>query len=141
MERYIRNPAVIKIMAKNKRWGKPFVDNRDWSKYNEHLVQRGEFYLSLDFIADWDTELSRMNSHKRGRRYLYPVLFIQWVAAIYVLFSMPYRQMEVFLFKNCHHLFTRISPLITRHCFVESGCLNCHYLKRSNKLKGMLLSR
>jgi len=41
-------------MAKNKRWGKPFVDNRDWSKHNEHLVQRGEFYLSLDFIAGWD---------------------------------------------------------------------------------------
>ncbi|MDO9326753.1 MAG: IS5 family transposase [Methanoregula sp.] len=86
-------------MATNKRWGKPFVDNRDWSKYNEHLVQRGEFYLSLDFIAGWDTELSRMNSHKRGRRYVYPVLFIQWVAAIYVLFSMPYRQMEGFLRK------------------------------------------
>jgi len=86
-------------MAKNERWGKPFVDNRDWPKYNEHLVQRGEFYLSLEFITGWNTELSRMNSHKRGRRYLYPVQFIQWVAAVYVLFSMPYRQMEGFLRK------------------------------------------
>jgi hypothetical protein len=89
-------------MAKNKRWGKPFVDNRDWSKYNEHLVQRGEFYLSLDFIAGWDAELSRMNSPNEGDAILYPVLFIQWIAAINFLFSMPYRQMEVF-FKNCHH--------------------------------------
>ncbi|MDO9325961.1 MAG: transposase [Methanoregula sp.] len=85
-------------MATNMRcWGKPFVDNCDWSKFNEHLGQHGEFYLSLDFIAGWGTELSRMNFHKRGRRYVYPVLFIQWVAAIYVLFSMPYRQMEGFL--------------------------------------------
>jgi hypothetical protein len=86
-------------MTENKRWGKPFVDNRDWVKYNEHLVQQGEFYLSLDFIAGWDSELARMNSNKRGRRYLYPVPFIQWVAAIHVLFSMPYRQMEGFLRK------------------------------------------
>lgn len=86
-------------MVKNKRWGKPYVDNRDWPKYNEHLVQRGEFYLSLDFIVGWYAELTRINSHKRGRRYLYPVPFIQWVAAIYVLFSMPYRQLEGFLRK------------------------------------------
>jgi len=86
-------------MAANKRWGKPFVDKRDWAEYNEHLVQRGEFYLSLEFILGWETELSRMNFHKRGRRYLYPVQFIQWVAAVYVLFSMPYRQMEGFLRK------------------------------------------
>ncbi|WML66676.1 MAG: hypothetical protein METHP_00123 [Methanoregula sp. SKADARSKE-2] len=86
-------------MAKNKRWGKPYEDNREWPKYNEHLVQRGEFYLSLEFIAVWDTELSRMNAHKRGRHYLYPAPFIQWVAAIHVLFSMPYRQMEGFLRK------------------------------------------
>lgn len=86
-------------MKKNTRWGKPYVDKRNWTRYNEHLVQRGEFYLSLDFIAGWDAELRRMNSHKRGRHYLYPIPFIQWVAAIYVLFSIPYRQMEGFLRK------------------------------------------
>jgi hypothetical protein len=91
-------------MTRNKRWGKPYVDNRDWPKYNEHLVQRGEFYLSLDFIVGWDAELTRINTHKRGRRYLYPVPFIQWVAAIYVLFSMPYRQLEGFL--------RRLSPFV-----------------------------
>ena len=40
--RFIRNPAIMI----------PFVDNRDWSKYNQHLILRREFYLSLDFIAD-----------------------------------------------------------------------------------------
>jgi hypothetical protein len=91
-------------MAKNERWGKSFVDNRDWPKYNDHLVRQGELYLSLDFIAGWDAELNRMNTHKRGRRYHYPVHFIQWVATIYVLFSMPYRQMEGFL--------RRLSPFV-----------------------------
>jgi hypothetical protein len=40
-------------MAVNKRWGKPYDDNRDWVENNEQLVRRGEFYLSLDFIEQW----------------------------------------------------------------------------------------
>jgi len=86
-------------MAKSKRWGKPCADKRNWSEYNEHLVIRGEFYLSLDFLAKWDSELLKMNTDKRGRRYQYPLLFIQWIAAIHVIFSLPYRQMEGFLRK------------------------------------------
>ena len=34
---------------KNKkgRWGKTFVDTRDWVEYNEELVVRGEFLLEF----------------------------------------------------------------------------------------------
>ena len=89
-------------MAQNKRWGKPYEDKRNWSDYNEKLVIRGEFYLSLEFLAKWDSELLKMNINKRGRRYQYPLQFIQWVAAIHVIFSLPYRQMEGFLRKLSH---------------------------------------
>jgi hypothetical protein len=34
----------------NKRWKKHHKDNRDWSKYNDELVVRGEFYLDLGFF-------------------------------------------------------------------------------------------
>ena len=74
-------------MAQNKRWGKPYEDKRNWSDYNEKLVIRGEFYLSLEFLAKWDSELLKMNINKRGRQYQYPLLFIQWVAAIHIIFS------------------------------------------------------
>ncbi len=29
---------------------------RNWSEYNEHLVRRGEMYIDLDFIENWDEE-------------------------------------------------------------------------------------
>lgn len=39
-------------MPRNERWGRPYPDTRDWSIYNDLLVQRGEFYLSLEILAD-----------------------------------------------------------------------------------------
>ena len=38
------------------RWGKKFVDNRDWPKYSEELVVRGEFLLDLKWVKSWDKE-------------------------------------------------------------------------------------
>jgi len=83
-------------MPKNERWGRPYPDNRDWSIYNERLVRRGEFYLSLDFLEQWDELLTRMNTGKRGRPYQYPEPFIEWMACIHIFLQMPYRQMEGF---------------------------------------------
>ncbi|MEM2259048.1 MAG: hypothetical protein QXE46_04050 [Candidatus Thermoplasmatota archaeon] len=40
---------------------------RNWKEYNEQLVRRGEFYISLDFMETWDEELEEMNYKKRGR--------------------------------------------------------------------------
>jgi len=34
-------------MAKNKRWGKIFIDKRDWKVYQKELGQRYEIYLDL----------------------------------------------------------------------------------------------
>jgi hypothetical protein len=83
-------------MVKKERWGRPYVDNRDWTVYNERLVKRGEFCLSLDFIDQWDIHLSGMNRGKRGHPYLYPILFMEWMACIHIFLQMPYRQMEGF---------------------------------------------
>ena len=74
------------------RWGRPHVDNRDWKVINESLVKRGEFYLSLDFVKNWNYHLAKMNRGKHGRPFLYPEPFIQWMAFL----QMPYRQMEGF---------------------------------------------
>jgi len=30
---------------KRTRWGKKYVDRRNWKKYNKKLVKRGEAYL------------------------------------------------------------------------------------------------
>ena len=34
---------------------------RDWKRYNELLVRRGEILLPLDIIDNWDKELGEMN--------------------------------------------------------------------------------
>ncbi|EQD76890.1 transposase ISC1058 [mine drainage metagenome] len=61
------------------RWGKPYHDHRDWPRYNEALVVRGEFYLDLGQFRTWDQELAVMNRGKRGGRYLIPESFVRWL--------------------------------------------------------------
>ena len=94
-------------MPQKERWGRPYPDTRNWRIYNERLVKRGEFYLSLDFIEQWDTLLARMNAGKRGRPFQYPEPFITWMACVHVFLQMPYRQMEGFARK----LATILPPL------------------------------
>lgn len=86
-------------MPKNERWGDPHQDKRDWKEYNEKLVRRGEFYLSLEFLDSWNDTLNQMNQGKRGRPFIYPVNFIQWASVIHCIFALPFRQMEGFLRK------------------------------------------
>jgi hypothetical protein len=64
-------------MNETTRWGKQFIDMRDWKAYNEELVIRGEFYLDLDFVVNWKVELEEMNRNKSGARYLFPESLIQ----------------------------------------------------------------
>lgn len=68
------------------RWWKPFKDNRNWVRYNEELVVRGEFLLELEWVKSWDNELNGMNDGKRGAPFIFPESLIklqglwhQWV--------------------------------------------------------------
>jgi hypothetical protein len=69
---------------------------RNWSEYSERLVKRGEIYINLDFLENWDKEIEEQNAEKRGRPYIYPEAFIRFSAIIYEIFHLPYRQMEGF---------------------------------------------
>lgn len=60
-----------------KRWGKKFVDNRNWVDYNEELVLRGTFYLDLEWVSGWDGELKAMNCGKCGAPYEFPESLIK----------------------------------------------------------------
>jgi len=67
---------------------------RNWAKYNEQLVKRGEFYLCLDFLGDNHAELLKMNKQKLGRPFAYADSFIRFTAFLRVAFSLEYRQTE-----------------------------------------------
>lgn len=65
-------------MAKRKRWGKKYADNRNWKEYNEQLVKRGEFYINPRFLETWIQEVNEQNSGKVGQPYIYPESLIEF---------------------------------------------------------------
>lgn len=87
-------------MAQMRRWGKGYVDDRNWREYNESLVRRGEVLLDFDVLDEWEDELKEMNQAKEGRagaRYRYPEPFMRLLAYVHVLFHLPFRQEEGFV--------------------------------------------
>jgi len=70
--------------------------DRNWKKYNEQLVQRGEILLSVESLRDWREELKEMNLGKKGRPSLYPHSLMLFLGIIRVVFRLPYRQLEGF---------------------------------------------
>jgi transposase len=67
---------------------------RNWKKYNESLVKRGEILLDFDVIDNWDSELEKMNQGKKGRKFIYPDSFIKLLGYMRAYFHLPYRQTE-----------------------------------------------
>jgi hypothetical protein len=41
---------------------------RNWKKYNESLIKRGEILFDFDVIDNWHIELEKMNEGKKGRK-------------------------------------------------------------------------
>jgi len=76
-----------------KRWGKKFIDKRDWPKCNEKLVKQGEYLLDLDFVEGWNDELAEMNAGKIGAPFRFPTTLIE-LQAIWHAKRLPYRMIE-----------------------------------------------
>jgi hypothetical protein len=53
---------------------------RNWREYNEKLVRRGEFYISLDFLENW----SEMNRGKVGRLFKFPETFLRFLTFLHI---------------------------------------------------------
>jgi len=72
-------------------------DDRDWRRYNEALVRRGEINLDSSVIDEWQDELRKANDGKNGEPYHYPESYMRLLAFIRLLFHLPYRQEEGFV--------------------------------------------
>ena len=86
-------------LKEHKRWGKEFVDKRNWVKYNEGLVVRGEFLLDMKWVKSWNAELEQMNKGKVGAKYEYPESLIKLQAVWHQLID--YRGVEGVTRKLC----------------------------------------
>ena len=87
-------------MPEIRRWGKEYVDRRNWREYNESLVRRGEILLDFDMLGEWEDELKKMNQSKEGKkgaRFRYPEPYMRLLAYLHVLFHLPFRQEEGFV--------------------------------------------
>ena len=84
-------------MAQMRRWGKEYVDKRNWEEYNESLVRRGEMLLDFDLLDEWEDGLKGVNEGKKGAPFRYPEAFMRLLAYLHVLFHLPFRQEEGFV--------------------------------------------
>ena len=75
------------------RWGKAFKDTRNWPVYNSQLVRRGEYWLDLDWIENWNPELAEMNAGKIGHPYVFPDSLIE-LQAVWHAHRLPCRMIE-----------------------------------------------
>ncbi len=67
-------------------------DKRDWGRYNEELVRRGEIFLDFSVMDEWKVELGKTNDGKVGEPYHYPEAFMRLLDFIRLLFHRPYRR-------------------------------------------------
>ncbi len=72
-------------------------DDRDWSKYNDELVRRGQLELDEKIMDEWREELKKENDGKVGEPFHYPEAYIRLIAFTRLLFHLPYRQTEGFM--------------------------------------------
>ena len=72
------------------------TDKRNWVRYNENLVQRGEILLRVDLLKNWKQEVAKMNEGKKGRPFAYPNIMMLLYGMMRASFQLPYRQLEGF---------------------------------------------
>jgi hypothetical protein len=80
-----------------------------WKETDERLIRRGGLILDPKLLENPKQELKTMNKHKRGRNYHIANTYIQLLAAVRYLYSMPYRQLEGFT-RALHRLVPTTPP-------------------------------
>ena len=106
-------------------------DDRDWSKYNEELVRRGEIELDARIMDEWREELKKENEGKVGEPFHYPEPYIRLLAVVRLLFHLPYRQTEGFVTFLSKHIDGLKAP--------DYSALNRRVNKLDIQLEGSLL--
>jgi len=80
-------------MVKTKRWGKKYMDKRNWKKYNSQLIKRGEYYINPRFLESWINEIKEANLSKVGQPFMYPNSMIEFLAILKVK-GFDYRSLQ-----------------------------------------------
>jgi len=77
---------------------------RDWKKYNEELVRRGELLFDPDFLSGWEGRRVKQIEREKGRSKVSLSKLINEYARSHPLYLLPYRQIEGFLRVFAEHI-------------------------------------
>ena len=109
------------------------VRKRNWNRYNEELVKRGEILIDPSVLGF--TEEQKQEKKTRGRPTLYPEVLIRLLLFIKFALRLPYRQTEGFArklfgspgikvpdFRTLHYRFSKLKSAVGygRRWLVES---------------------
>ena len=83
-------------MADKNRWGKKYVDKRNWKETNQKYIMMGYFYFNPAFLLVWNKEIKQMNAGKVGQPYMYPESMIKFLAVLHCK-GFNFRALEGFM--------------------------------------------
>lgn len=83
-----------------------YIDNRDWSLYNQRLINRGRIVTIFlkESNLNWEDELRKSNANKRGKPYKYPNTIMLVGFGIKCVLCLGYRQLQGFMEDICGFL-------------------------------------
>ena len=82
------------MSGRKKRWGKKFVDKRDWKEVNARLVRHGTMLVSINFLENEQEILKEMNRGKVGRPFQYIEPLFEFAGLLHCYLHLGFRQIK-----------------------------------------------
>jgi len=82
------------LSGRRKRWGKKFVDKRNWKETNARLVRHGTMLVSISFLENEKELLKEMNRGKIGAPFKYVNPLFEFTGLLHCRLHLGFRQIE-----------------------------------------------
>lgn len=82
------------LSGRKKRWGKKYVDKRNWKEANARLVRHGTMLVSINFLENEKEILKQMNKGKVGRPFQYMEPLFEFAGMIHCYMHLGFRQIK-----------------------------------------------
>lgn len=100
------------MSGRRKRWGKKFVDKRNWTETNNRLVQHGTMLVSINFLENEKEVLKEMNRGKVGAPFKYINPLFEFAGLLHCYVHLGFRQIKGILIG-----FSKKEPLLKKPDF------------------------
>jgi hypothetical protein len=105
---------------------------RNWSAYNESLIERGHILMDIGFIKSQRRELTKMNKKKVGRPFLYPDSYVQFLAFLKIGFSISYRTVQGIVRGLAEYITMQEIHFIQLRRRIKKMCTNVRNVYKNN---------